>query len=51
MTIHGKCGRTTGMLIASRAENADFSFLSAKISVFQRPKGVLYGREFLFMKA
>jgi hypothetical protein len=27
------------------AENADFFFLSAKISVFQRPKRVLYGRE------
>jgi len=29
------------------AENADFFFLSAEISVFQRPKKVWYGREML----
>ncbi len=27
------------------AENADFFFLSAKVSVFQRPKKVLYDIE------
>jgi hypothetical protein len=34
-----------GTLIASRAENADFFFISAKISVIQRPKTILYGSE------
>ncbi len=33
------------------AENADFFFLSAKISVFQCPKKVLYGREFFIIYA
>ena len=33
-TVHFKVGTLMN------AENADFSFLSAKISAFQRPKGV-----------